>query len=723
MPDESDVTINKEKKKHRKKGNSLKTRVNRIVLQTREKRRKEKKKIQNDKLMTEILGDVKAVEEKYEGGRRSYFYKCPECDIVIRDKLSRHLVKIHKFEINEAHMKQSEVRVMFLWIRSEKHNCPLPVPCEQCNEWFLRLDHHLRHHKKHLITDEDELSKLIDAAKNKFWGRGISTNKPRQRLVCDTEIKKSTTSETCNVNESESSESEDEGFVYRSKAAPLESCDPNLDYIPKNALHLTDDLRKKWQVKDDDFFTIYYRQVEMLLEAFFNDLASAAMERDTAMAHKNKVELILTAINKRENMQMFPVNPLSNLHLLRDYYHRPTFRMIGNKGGVQASTLRSRFVSMNFFIQFLRKQQIFAGMSRIQLSYLEDTISDFNKELNPLIKQRKIDVRREKVRNLLTPTHFINYGRSSCIQGLLEVYNRFKKAPKSTATKLTRKFATQFRDYIITSMCIGNGLRASNIMHLRLRDFNEFKTIADYPGHKIVTNSTYKTSTIYGEKFIVIPDQLFDHYLFYVDRLRPKLSFVKSKCAFVPLSCNSGKFNQTHVSSSLTASFKLANVFRKNEKPRVSCTRIRCGIATYACNEGGFDSAFFAKHFMKNREETTNIHYNLLSNRRHALNIAMKLYHDFSDKNCGINISMEDADVAAITSVVKDTVRLLPSKDKVIEWMKTRNPDISKKELGDICEILEELNEGAIVSSNRKTFYGHIEVGQSLYIIYILKMI
>ena len=80
LPDESDVTINKEKKKHRKKGNSLKTRVNRIVLQTREKRRKEKKKIQNDKLMTEILGDVKAVEEKYEGGRRSYFYKCPECD-------------------------------------------------------------------------------------------------------------------------------------------------------------------------------------------------------------------------------------------------------------------------------------------------------------------------------------------------------------------------------------------------------------------------------------------------------------------------------------------------------------------------------------------------------------------------------------------------------------------------------------------------------------------
>ena len=31
--------------------------------------------------------------------------------------------------------------------------------------------------------------------------------------------------------------------------------------------------------------------------------------------------------------------------------------------------------------------------------------------------------------------------------------------------------------------------------------------------------------------------------------------------------------------------------------------------------EGNIDMAFFAKHFMKNREETIEIHINLLSNR------------------------------------------------------------------------------------------------------------
>ena len=35
---------------------------------------------------------------------------------------------------------------------------------------------------------------------------------------------------------------------------------------------------------------------------------------------------------------------------------------------------------------------------------------------------------------------------------------------------------------------------------------------------------------------------------------------------------------------------------------------------------------YFAKHFMKNWESTTALHYNLLAKGRHALNTAMKLY-------------------------------------------------------------------------------------------------
>ena len=107
---------------------------------------------------------------------------------------------------------------------------------------------------------------------------------------------------------------------------------------------------------------------------------------------------------------------------------------------------------------------------------------------------------------------------------------------------------------------------------------------------------------------------------------------------------------QTNVAASLTASFKSANVLKPSEYNRVSCTKVRCGLATYGCNEGGFETKYFANHFMKNREETTSMHYNLLSNRRHALNTAMQMYESFNGvegqkiKVAGLELELLDVD-------------------------------------------------------------------------------
>ena len=52
-------------------------------------------------------------------------------------------------------------------------------------------------------------------------------------------------------------------------------------------------------------------------------------------------------------------------------------------------------------------------------------------------------------------------------------------------------------------------------MELRINYINNCQDIEDYPGHKIVTNTKYKTSTIYGEKFIVIPQEIYKELTFY----------------------------------------------------------------------------------------------------------------------------------------------------------------------------------------------------------------
>ena len=77
--------------------------------------------------------------------------------------------------------------------------------------------------------------------------------------------------------------------------------------------------------------------------------------------------------------------------------------------------------------------------------------------------------------------------------------------------KITKRFAQQVRDYLISNLCVMNGLRASNIIHLTMSDVFDAHKAEKYPGYMVFINSNYKTSTIYGEKVIVLPDNVFRH--------------------------------------------------------------------------------------------------------------------------------------------------------------------------------------------------------------------
>ena len=63
---------------------------------------------------------------------------------------------------------------MYLWCRSNKPGCPLPLPCTDCNRWFLRLDHHLLCNKKHKLLSAQERDDIIREARNSCWERGAT---------------------------------------------------------------------------------------------------------------------------------------------------------------------------------------------------------------------------------------------------------------------------------------------------------------------------------------------------------------------------------------------------------------------------------------------------------------------------------------------------------------------------------------------------------------------
>jgi hypothetical protein len=106
--------------------------------------------------------------------------------------------------------------------------------------------------------------------------------------------------------------------------------------------------------------TISFKSTKDLLDLFQQSLESSGSEGNTALQHRNQLELIWFTID--EAMQMFPVNS-------HDLYHIPAYKLIFDfylfristessfwtPGHVQASTLRSRYVSLVFFLQIPKK--------------------------------------------------------------------------------------------------------------------------------------------------------------------------------------------------------------------------------------------------------------------------------------------------------------------------------------------------------------------------------
>ena len=246
-----------------------------ISVSLKKKHHKKKFGTKVELLLKEHLGETDAVTEVQKGNKRSFCYKCPECKKIIIEKLSRHLEISHKYTHYDATMLQSKMRVMFLWCRAEKHGQNLPLPCKSCGQWQTRLDQHLARNTAHqLFTKQEEIKKIVNELRKECWEKGT-----RQEKI---EVQNATSvQEASNENEN--------AFVTRATYSTIPSAPPSNDYLPPSANWITPELRKKWEIKYEDFFTIFYKDADELLDAFQEELCGSGHERDNAVQHRNQV--------------------------------------------------------------------------------------------------------------------------------------------------------------------------------------------------------------------------------------------------------------------------------------------------------------------------------------------------------------------------------------------------------------------------------------------------
>ena len=208
---------------------------------------------------------------------------------------------------------------------------------------------------------------------------------------------------------------------------------------------------------------------------------------------------------------------------MEDKHHRTTYIQVG-KGGNEASSLRVRLTVLKAYIAFLRQRKFYGGMTRSQMTSLQEYVEEWSTDFTDMVAQRKTNIKRIKKMRQMTPSYMIKYGRSGHVKTIT------KQLENKNAGKPTIRFYQNVRDYLISKIYIMNGLRSSNIIELRVEDVNDAEESVTYPGYFTFTNSSYKTSTIYGEKFLVLPKNLFSDLKLYHLKLRPILSQSSNLC-------------------------------------------------------------------------------------------------------------------------------------------------------------------------------------------------
>ena len=158
------------------------------------------------------------------------------------------------------------------------------------------------------------------------------------------------------------------------------------------------------------------------------------------------------------------------------------------------------------------------------MTSLQEYVEEWSTDFTDMVAQRKTNIKRIKKMRQMIPSYMIKYERPGHVKTIT------KQLENKNTGKPTIRFCQNVRDYLISKIYVMNGLRSSNIIELRVEDVNDAEESVTYPGYFTFTNSSYKTSTIYGEKFLVLPKNLFSDLKLYHLKLRPILSQSSNLC-------------------------------------------------------------------------------------------------------------------------------------------------------------------------------------------------
>ena len=368
----------------------------------------------------------------------------------------RHLQRFHKY--TEHHAESLNSVKIRLWgyitsvLRSHRpHICPI------CQQMVSRINKHLdRVH--YVIVDSEQMQKEMEKA--------TKLSETYFKMV-----------PSMNVQEKvEDRKVESGGGDVGLGLGLVDNIDFTMPDVLSGAIALDKLKCRRFKISKENF-KLYYEDPDVLLEDFrVWQYRLCQVPLQQSKTNKNYINEIWECVDAARNL--LPCNSLglaAKIHLAyilprvealqewnRSSKSKKEIVKAQKKEPLLASALRNRTTVYLRFLDFLKSWSIFAGITSADLASCQSRVNfEINKQLRTLQVFRSVEVREEKVVNIITAEESIAYGKSSHIQGLKGLLFQVKNNP---ATKIKVMQVIYVRNFLMYMLSIGNGLRSSNLI-------------------------------------------------------------------------------------------------------------------------------------------------------------------------------------------------------------------------------------------------------------------
>ena len=245
----------------------------------------------------------------------------------------------------------------------------------------------------------------------------------------------------------------------------------------------------------------------------------------------------------------------------------------------------------------------------------------------------------------------------------ISVWKKLREIYEEPDSFVSFQDAIEIRNYLMTTICIVNCLRALNLMNMTVHDFYQAKLDPEIKDAYRFYNAKYKTSLVYGDKVIIVSRSLYDDLKAFITYARPVLTdnkFRSNKLRYIfTSSANDQKnkelmnqMNHSLVSKCLTRSFEKAEVFRKDGYKNVSPSRICFSAITELVMLGEDTLDNIAHCFAKHSTQTCKKFYVQFFSNREAARLSWKSLQMFT------NIAKEEQKAIEMKRRMKMMIRL-----------------------------------------------------------------